>query len=766
MLLLFLIAGTAFAGISMKHINTANNDFVMYCKGDTIFYITNGYFEASPEGKAISILADGGYILRNNFSDKSLTEKKNRMYSSASGIDNCLVISERSERMTKNIIGTSRLIEVIGKSEKNLKGIWGYNDMMPALSADGRVLYFVSDRPGGEGGLDIWRCEIDEHGYRSEPEPVTQINTEGDEITPHCGIDGKFYFASNFKNGEISGNFDIYSAPYFLDGEDLKPFKPSPVKKINTDKNEIFPVTAHEGLKLYYSSDFESAVGKYDIYMTHLPRTLSRFRLIESRSAVSYLLRDKTADEIFEILPEIEYSLQKGHAYLVFPNEKVCRDCRSKPLRRMRLNIASDTLIELQLPMRRTEEYRKTFIMQSTNRTPLYMRGYSKPLSRSMMKEFRELQAAGEFDNSPYIDSSFAPYGKAAEQAEQIRANAVAEIADYLLQYSGYCPGEPDLHILLSVYTDDENPGGYRSPYSVRRNEEYFGDTLVFRPAGYDKPITLVPGIDIDDDDWTVDGEKQKLKGDEDNGNLLLTHLRAYEEKNLLDSLLAYYSPVYRRLKELDKIDFEFSGAGVPKGMSEPYQRSFAEIRISAQRIPFFEPEGDYYPPEDSEIIAPFPPVPTFGKPGPTLSADGKTISTTAVKGRQSTGLPEESARIASSAGNGNKAIGFVKPEIYIKRASAYSETTQDKVKKYSVLVIKEYENFEEAKDDLKLMRHYKAKDCRIIKYFDFFGNKIYRLQSPEFDSPEQLATFKRQFKTVLKKISPDLPPRTETVVK
>ncbi|MCR5394669.1 MAG: OmpA family protein [Bacteroidales bacterium] len=80
----------------------------------------------------------------------------------------------------------------------------------PALSPDGKYLYFVSDQKGGEGGLDIWRCTFDD-GNPGIPENLgPTINTPGDEMFPTFSPDGLLYFSSNGREG--MGGLDLYSA--------------------------------------------------------------------------------------------------------------------------------------------------------------------------------------------------------------------------------------------------------------------------------------------------------------------------------------------------------------------------------------------------------------------------------------------------------------------------------------------------------------------------------------------------------------------------
>ena len=82
----------------------------------------------------------------------------------------------------------------------------------PAVSPDGEWLYFVSDMPGGMGGLDIWRCRIQNNGDIGYAENVGEpINTPGDEMFPTFRPNGDFYFSSNGHPG--LGGLDIYFIP-------------------------------------------------------------------------------------------------------------------------------------------------------------------------------------------------------------------------------------------------------------------------------------------------------------------------------------------------------------------------------------------------------------------------------------------------------------------------------------------------------------------------------------------------------------------------
>ncbi|WP_297334771.1 OmpA family protein [Flavobacterium sp.] len=88
----------------------------------------------------------------------------------------------------------------------------------PALSKDGKTLYFTSNRKGSVGDTDIWKVEV--KGGNKFGEPVNlgkEINTEGKETFPYITDDGKLYFSSNGHKG--FGGLDIFMVDIANNGE-------------------------------------------------------------------------------------------------------------------------------------------------------------------------------------------------------------------------------------------------------------------------------------------------------------------------------------------------------------------------------------------------------------------------------------------------------------------------------------------------------------------------------------------------------------------
>ncbi len=82
----------------------------------------------------------------------------------------------------------------------------------PALSPDGKWLYFVSDMPGGYGGYDLWRASVvGGHGIGVVENLGPEINTPGNEMFPAFRPSGELFFSSDGREPNLGG-LDLYRA--------------------------------------------------------------------------------------------------------------------------------------------------------------------------------------------------------------------------------------------------------------------------------------------------------------------------------------------------------------------------------------------------------------------------------------------------------------------------------------------------------------------------------------------------------------------------
>lgn len=132
----------------------------------------------------------------------------------------------------------------------------------PALSPDGRRMYFVSDMPGGYGGTDIYVVRRQGDGW-SEPENLgPTINTPHNEVFPFMAADGTLYFSSNGHPG--LGGLDIFAALPGRDGTFSVPINVG--IPVNSPADDFAFVIDPTGSRGYFSSDRADGRGSDDIY--------------------------------------------------------------------------------------------------------------------------------------------------------------------------------------------------------------------------------------------------------------------------------------------------------------------------------------------------------------------------------------------------------------------------------------------------------------------------------------------------------------------
>ncbi|MDF2436990.1 MAG: hypothetical protein K0Q95_1366 [Bacteroidota bacterium] len=138
------------------------------------------------------------------------------------------------------------------------------------FSADNRILYFVSDRPGGTGGRDIYKCLRLPNGDWGPAQNLgATINTPYDEDGVFIHPDGKqIYFSS--KGHKSMGGFDIFSS--VINDENGNWSDPINIGyPINTPDDDVFYITTADGQRAFFSSDKEGGFGEKDVYMISYP---------------------------------------------------------------------------------------------------------------------------------------------------------------------------------------------------------------------------------------------------------------------------------------------------------------------------------------------------------------------------------------------------------------------------------------------------------------------------------------------------------------
>ncbi len=212
-------------------------------------------------------------------------------------------------------------------------------ESQPSISPDGRSLYFVSNRKGGIGKMDIWVSHLSDQGYWGPPENLGEpVNTPDDETSPFIHFDNRtLYFASRGHVG--MGGSDLFrsrldSAGHFSAPENLG-------YPINTSHDETGLVVNAAGNHAYYSSDRLTGRGRdlfrFVLYpeirpdpVTYLKgvvydaetgaKLVARFELIDlaSASTVMEAYSDRQGEFLVCLPAERDYALNVSRTGYLF----------------------------------------------------------------------------------------------------------------------------------------------------------------------------------------------------------------------------------------------------------------------------------------------------------------------------------------------------------------------------------------------------------------------------------------------------------------
>lgn len=147
-------------------------------------------------------------------------------------------------------------------------------ETQPSLSANGKTLYFASNRKGGFGGMDIWKTTFENNAWTNPVNLGNTINTPFDDECPFIHHDGiTLYFASDGHPG--MGNRDLFFAKLKEDDSWTTPVNLG--YPINTAGNEEGLIINRSGTTGYFSSDKKTNtghLGNVDIYSFEIPENI------------------------------------------------------------------------------------------------------------------------------------------------------------------------------------------------------------------------------------------------------------------------------------------------------------------------------------------------------------------------------------------------------------------------------------------------------------------------------------------------------------
>jgi outer membrane protein OmpA-like peptidoglycan-associated protein len=179
----------------------------------------------------------------------------------------------------------------------NLRDAW---ESQASVSANGDRLYFVSNREGGFGGLDLYYCDRQEDGSWSDPQNIgNTINTGENEKSPFIHSDSRtLYFTSDGHQG--LGGFDIFYARMLNDTAWEEPKNIG--YPINTENDDLGLVVSLDGRTAFFASNEITSGSGWDIFSFDMPE----FARPEEVILVSGSLKENPEDELKTVSLQIK----------------------------------------------------------------------------------------------------------------------------------------------------------------------------------------------------------------------------------------------------------------------------------------------------------------------------------------------------------------------------------------------------------------------------------------------------------------------------
>lgn len=419
----------------------------------------------------------------------------------------------------------------------------------PAISFDGNYLFFVSDKDGGIGGLDIYYSKFEDGKWSQAINAGQNINSDKDETSPNLSQINELYFASE-KDGGFGG-FDIYKSNFQNDNFDQVIHLKQP---INSKFDDIGSAAFENSIVI--SSKRAGGCGGKDLYKFTICKPVYYKGTVVSKSSDmplegKALLLDANKNTLieknvanngvfeFELKPNTQYFIRYFNSCL--PNyvpEQVINPICSDSLV---IKLASNFVLPDNLANFDFKNYK----------IPFFVTGYYHPNSVDNLQALRlkfSYNIFGKNDKTKYIENPGEIYDEYASQVEDALNEVVSYVVGILDNISNDCVEKhPKLKIKIT---------GFADPRPISAASIYDDDSIEDENIG----LELKRGDNID--------------------NLILSKLRAYFTYKYLDKKLGDIS-TYSEFK--NKIEWEIVGKGVADDELEQALQRRVNIEIGSE---------------------------------------------------------------------------------------------------------------------------------------------------------------------------------------
>jgi hypothetical protein len=600
---------------------------------------------------------------------------------------------------------------------------YGYWTGQPTLSPSGKVLIFSSNRNGTQT-LDLFASIKDEDGTWGVPFDLEQLNTEGNEINPHFGSDGYFYYSSNYENDSIQ-DYDIYKATYIPKDGVLIPIDGKKLDNANSDADDYFPIQAEN--KFYFSSTRKAEHFGANIYS--IPNEKGNV-VLNVKSNLNEIWVKNISRAEYLCFPKCEkINLNKGTKYQIIHPVYLKKYCSDKLPLSQELDFTKtlkDTTVNVDFVLKPV--IINDFTAISAAKFPLFVRGYWKPFDQSTYTELRKREQSGFFQNTAFVDTTIYKYNDLMGDAEINQEQILTKIMASLDKFNTFLSGSDSLIIDLKVLSDAIDIAGYKNKYrkSGKDNFIYKGETVTVGKGKKDVDLVIPDGLDITKSSWTVGAKKMQLSND---GNAVLAKLRAYYTYKYLDSTLSLISPIYKYYSVNQKLVFNYDGLVIDEKGDLPKDFITVTLRNSSsneddKKIETMARAYDYsIKPESEQVTVSDDPNPN--RPMPRMNANPSKISKVKML------LIRSAKTTVTEEGN--------------------IPTNQDTTYAVELFNLKDYSVAKRAYDILKSKE---VRDVRFLTAFDFLGNRTFLVRADKFATLPDAENALREYRWVYEYVS------------